>query len=104
MKKIIIFACGIFIVGSLPSLAVVVNPQKGEIEEIRNYDEKRQMIIKIIEKTIDGTDSSIEKNNRMALHTCMSEEAGIRFACNPNWKLSRQGKMMTIQISFGSDR
>lgn len=72
----------------------------GEIKEIRNYDEKRQIVIKVLNEKISDDNPNVEKNPLMALHNCVSEEAGIKFACNPNWKLSREGKMLTITVSL----
>ncbi|MBP9855502.1 MAG: hypothetical protein KBD53_11600 [Candidatus Omnitrophica bacterium] len=77
-----------------------IDYDQGEIKEIRNYDEKRQTIIKIMEEKIDGKGPGLEKDNFQALHTCVSEVVGIRFACNPNWKLIRLEKMLKIQVSF----
>jgi hypothetical protein len=104
MKKIIILVMAVFLSYSFLSQMAGASQSEdltaGTLEEIRNYDNDRQVIMRILKETVGGQNTTLEKDNFMALHTCVGEEAGISFVCNPNWKLSRQGKTLNILLSL----
>lgn len=76
-----------------------VDYERGEVVRAMNYGEERLLILEVLKNkfAVKATGTSWEKNT--ALHQCISQETGIQFACDPDWKLKRMGRTLTITIS-----
>ncbi len=76
-----------------------VRYKNGQKIEASNYDEEQKLIVRTLNELILKRPAGQTFKGPMVLRKCVSDEIGVTFACDPSWKLNRQGKQLKIVIS-----
>jgi len=71
----------------------------GQLINANNYDEEQKLIVRTLNELILKRPAGQNLKGPVVLRKCVSDEIGVTFACDPSWKLNRQGKLLKIMIS-----